>query len=379
MDLIRPLGMAGVHCAVIAAPKSLPTYSRFVRTTIPWNDEEISEGAELLVDLLIRFGSGQKAKPVLFYEQDAQLLFVSRNREKLSQAFRFIIAKPELVEDLVDKGRFQVLAERLNLPVPQTQRVQPGIDTTPKNIDVRFPVVVKPLWRRTSWRASGEMAKVIQINSREALHDVWPRWSEQGDDLLLQELIPGPETQIESYHVYCNEQGNIVGEFTGRKIRTLPTSHGHSTALTITDAADVIALGRSLVEKLHLRGVAKFDFKRDQFGMLHLLEVNPRFNLWHHLGAVAGVNLPALVFADLTGLFNPKVQPVRTGACWCRFSEDWHSAKDSGMAFKTWLHWALRCEATSLVWDDPLPFAYALWQVLVNRLPIHQTKTMAGM
>ena len=40
-------------------------------------------------------------------------------------------------------------------------------------------------------------------------------------------------------------------------------------------------------------------------GRLHLLEVNPRFNLWHHPAAVAGVNLPALVHADLTGAPRP--------------------------------------------------------------------------
>ena len=55
-------------------------------------------------------------------------------------------------------------------------------------------------------------------------------------------------------------------------------------------------LGRTLVQRLGLRGVAKFDFKRAADGRLFLLEVNPRFNLWHHPGALAGVNLPALVF-----------------------------------------------------------------------------------
>jgi D-aspartate ligase len=368
MDMIRPLGLAGIRCAVVTSPTGLPAYSRFAHTIIPWNDEEVAEGAEALLYLLTSFGAGQPERPVLFYELDAQLLFVFRNREQLSRAFRFVIADPVLVEDLVDKGRFQVLAERLNLPVPRTQRVRPSIDAPPKNIEIRFPVVMKPLWRRNSWGALSETAKVIQIDTLQALREVWPRWALQGEELLLQELIPGPETKIESYHVYINEQGTIVGEFTGRKIRTLPISHGHSTALTITDAADVLTLGRSLVERLGLRGVAKFDFKRDPEGRLHLLEINPRFNLWHHLGAIAGVNLPALVFADLTGIPRPPPMPVHTGMRWCRFSEDWRAAKASGLSFKTWLPWALRCEATSLAWDDPMPFVHSLWRALSGPL-----------
>jgi predicted ATP-grasp superfamily ATP-dependent carboligase len=370
MDLIRPLGLAGVRCAVVTSPHGLQTYSRFAHTIIPWDDDEIAEGADALLYLLTCFGAAQPVRPVLFYELDAQLLFVSRNRKQLSQAFRFVIADPELIEDLVNKGRFQILAERLNLPVPRTRWVKPSIEAAPNSIDIRFPVVVKPLWRRKSWGANGETAKVIQIDTLQALCEAWPRWALLGDDLLIQELIPGPETHIESYHVYIDDHGTIAGEFTGRKIRTLPTSHGHSTALTITDAADVVTLGRSLVERLGLRGVAKFDFKRDPDGRLYLLEINPRFNLWHHLGATAGVNLPALVFADLTGLSRPSTMPVRTGMRWCRFSEDWHSAKASGMPFRTWLPWALRCEATTLVWDDPMPLVHSLWRALSG--PISQ-------
>jgi len=47
-------------------------------------------------------------------------------------------------------------------------------------------------------------------------------------------------------------------------------------------------LGRELTERVGLRGFAKFDFKRDPDGRLWLLQVNPRFNLWHHVGADAG-------------------------------------------------------------------------------------------
>lgn len=373
MELVRPLGIAGIPCAVVTAPDGLPKYSRFASAVILWSDEEVSEGAETLLDLLVHFGASQPVRPVLFYEHDAQLLFVSRNRERLAQAFRFVVGDAVLIEDLVDKGRFQVLAERLGLPVPPTRRVRPNVGSTPVDFDLRFPVVVKPLWRRRSWDAIGGPAKVVQIDTPQALREAWPRWALEGMDLLVQELIPGPETRIESYHVYVDEQGQTVGEFTGRKIRTFPTTHGHSTALTITDAADVAALGRSLTTTLGLRGVAKFDFKRSPDDRLHLLEVNPRFNLWHHLGAIAGVNLPAQVYADMTGSPRPSPTPLHTGVRWCRFSEDWHAAKASGVSLGTWLPWALSCEASSLVWDDPMPFAHTVWRTLSGRLAARGT------
>jgi predicted ATP-grasp superfamily ATP-dependent carboligase len=354
MDLIRPLGLAGIACAAVAPPGSPPTHSRFVRAVIPWTD--FWEGTESLVEALVRFGAAQSEPPVLFYEEDSQLLLVSRHRDRLATAFRFAVADAELVESLVDKGRFLELAERHGLPVPATRRVQPAADPRPPDLGLRLPVVVKPLVRDQRWSTIGGAGKAVLAETPLALQALWPRLSAAGIDLLVQELIPGPETRMESYHVYVDERGEIVKEFTGRKIRTFPLSLGHSTALTISDAADVAALGRASVQRLGLRGVAKVDFKRGPDGTLHLLEINPRFNLWHHLGAVAGVNLPALVYADLAGLPRTAMLDARAGATWCRPLDDWRAARASGISTVSWTRWMLRCEANaSFDPRDPMP------------------------
>ena len=119
-----------------------------------------------------------------------------------------------------------------------------------------------------------------------------------GVDLLAQQLIPGAEAQIESYHCYVDQRGSIAGEFTGRKIRTFPVTYGHTTALEITAAADVQRQGRDIVERLGLTGVAKLDFKRDQAGALHLFEINPRFSASCPLRAAAGVNEPDILYRN---------------------------------------------------------------------------------
>ena len=165
----------------------------------------------------------------------------------------------------------------------------------------------------------------------------------------------------------------MAGEFTGRKIRTYPVDYGHSTALTITDidgeGADVAALGREIAAKIDLRGVAKFDFKRDPDGRLHLLEINPRFNLWHHLGAVAGVNLPAMVQADLTARPRPAPAKARPGVCWCHISRDRLAARQSGVSTARWLAWVARCEAKAITSDDPMPFLRPKLDRLFTRMP----------
>jgi D-aspartate ligase len=174
--------------------------------------------------------------------------------------------------------------------------------------------------------------------------------------ILAQELVPGDEARIESYHAYVDERSQVVGEFAGRKIRTWPASYGDSTALETSDAQDVLTLGRVLVKKLKFRGVAKFDFKRAPDGTLRLLEVNPRFNLWHHLGAIAGINLPALVYGDLVGTPRPILGPARPFVRWCKPWKDQFAARAAGMSLAEWTLWVIRCQAKSgFAWDDPLP------------------------
>ncbi len=326
-DLLRALSLAGIPCAVMAAPGEPARYSRFARKVLDWADAW--ERPDALVDVLERFAASQPSRPVLFYEADHELLLISRCRERLRRHFDFVVPDATLVDDLVDKGRFQALAKRLNLPVPPAQVLNPCSDPMP--LDLQFPLALKPLVRRADqWMPIAHGAKALRLDSPAALAALWPRLAKAGIAVVLQRLIPGSETKIESYHVYVDNRG----------------------------------LGRDLVRRLGLRGVAKFDFKRAPDGRLYLFEVNPRFTLWHHLGARAGVNIPALVYADLVGLPRPSVAQARAGVRWCKPWDDAAAARAAGISFVKWLPWALACEAKRAVaWDDPMPFIGAvMWR-----------------
>src|SRR5262244_2425018 len=90
MDLVRPLGLAGVRSAVVARPGSPALFSRFTETAFCRDD--FSEHDEDLVDALVQLGAAQREAPVLFYEEDAQLLLVSRYRGRLARTLRFVVA-----------------------------------------------------------------------------------------------------------------------------------------------------------------------------------------------------------------------------------------------------------------------------------------------
>jgi predicted ATP-grasp superfamily ATP-dependent carboligase len=367
VDLVRALALGGIPAAFFGFPDASARFSRHVHAVLPWIDHWARQD-ELLAALL-RFARSQDEPPVLYPQTDAALLIASRHRDVLGEAFRFVLADADLVEQLVDKARFGPLAERLGLPVPPAQRVVAGPGRPRPPLEVPFPVMVKPVVRAAAWGALGEAAKGVAVDDERGWTALWPTLARCDIELLVQHLVPGRETAVESYHAYVDRGGAIAGDFTGRKIRTDPPRFGYSTAVEVVDLPDVAELGREVLGRLGLTGVAKADFKRDAHGRLHLLEVNPRFTLWHHPAARAGVNLPALVYADLTGRPRPPGRRATRRIAWCIPLSDLRAAHAAGLSLGAWLRWALRCDAYSgLALADPMPFVRgALWQACRRR------------
>jgi D-aspartate ligase len=369
MDLVRALGLGGIRSATVTKPGWAPEWSRHTSECIEWADSW--SDPETLLHHLLEFAARQSEPAPLFFQDDADVIFVSRNRDALEGHLRFTVAAPELVEQCIDKTRFVELAQERGLPVPPAVVLRPGDDPDLPDLALRPPFVVKPLTRRDSWwRPLGGAAKAIEVASHGELEALWPRFVEAGVDLIAQELVPGGEERIESYHVYVDDSGEFAAEFTGRKIRTYPRRFGHTTACVVTDEADVRERGRDCVRALDLRGVAKLDFKRDPDGRLHLLEINPRFNLWHLPGAVAGVNIPAVVYADLTGRPRPQIGPLRPGATWSVPWDDYRAVRENGTSLVCWAAWQARNRTWhTLALDDPGPFVRAALLRVRSRLP----------
>jgi predicted ATP-grasp superfamily ATP-dependent carboligase len=361
MDLVRPLALAGIR-SVAAGPTGPETrWSRhtagFIELPDLWDEPEAA------VDALIEFARTQEVAPVLFYQKDPAVLAISRHRDRLARHFRFVVPEAQLVEDLVDKERFRELAMAEGLPVPPTVIGTAGTDPAPVG-EVPFPVAVKPALRNRpneTWVPVAQGQKAIRCDRPGDLSDLWGRPELRGVVLLVQQYIGGDERRICSYHAFIDDTGRTIASFTGRKIRTWPLDHGQSTAVEIVHDPEAASVGRTVLSTLNFRGVAKVDLKADNSGRLHLLEVNPRFSLWHHPGAVAGVNIPEAVYLTLTGRPVPPSGDARSGVRWCQVWGDRRAARASGMGTLEWTRFAASADARRAAHvEDPGSMAGAL-------------------
>ena len=359
IEVVRSLAMADIPVGVITPTGDPSRWSRYARNVMTWNwmlPPERHDAA--LADRLVEFGKRQTAPPVLMYCSDQSMVFVSQHRERLADAFRFVTPEPGLVAAMEDKALFAALAVERGLPVPPTVVLDHAQPEPPDELlALGLPIIVKPTARDHTWvAAAGSSTKALRIETDEELRAFWPRLRGLSKPAVAQRSIPGPETAVVSYHVYVDEHGEVAGEFTGRKIRTIPAEYGHTSSLTITDDPEVVRLGREVCTALDLRGVAKLDFKYCPDGKLYLFEINARLTLWAHPGARAGVNLPALMYADLTG--TPRPQPSRTHTCldWVH-PKDVLAARAHGISLAQWVTWLARTHPVKGVWrwDDPMP------------------------
>jgi D-aspartate ligase len=380
LNLVRALGLAGIPTLVGSAEADpLVFASRYCggRLRLPSLERE---GAVL--DTLLAAGErltralGRRIP--LFYGNDDFLSLVHRLREPLSRHFLLQLNLPEVADCLIDKDRFQQFAMQRRLPVPR-ELAWEELSSFPG------PVLVKPK-TRVAWEdspvfvhlcGSAGKARVFESGPNLAAHRV-----AQGlkDSVVVQEYLGGDDRHLWSFHGYADEAGEVLAWLVGRKLRTDPPHTGVSTMVELEHDAQLAALGHVIVERMPLRGVFKIDVKKDPVsGAFRLLEINARFNLWHYLGAVNGLNLPAIVYRHLVYGERPATRPTyATRRRWHSLRADFRAyralAEKGECNFAGWIASVLGKPRVyeEFSWFDPVP---ALKHLITRLLRVPQRMT----
>jgi D-aspartate ligase len=322
---------------------------------------------------LVALGADLGVRAPLYYGDDAMLLALSRGRSALEPYFRFLMPPAEMIEALVDKAQFSDLARERSIPVPRALYSSSVRGPADVLAELRLPVVLKPTvhigWRTSSavMKKGGRPRKMVRADTPAELNELYALLQESGFPFLVQEYIPGGDDEIYSFHTYFDENHQSLGHYVGRKIRTYPRDAGVSTYLELVHEPAVVELGTRVLESLDFVGIVKIDFKRDpRTGKFYVLELNPRFNLWNHLGAACGVNLMLLAHDYLNGVRHPVASEYRTGVRWLSLENDVLAflreyAPAGDLSWRGYVG-SLRGPKVydEFAWDDPLPSLVSL-------------------
>ena len=363
LDIVRALGLAGIPVIIASSERRTPSMaSRYCAGSIEL--PPISEKSNV-INTLVDAGRGlaekHGARVPLFYDNDDRLALVQDYRAALEPHFALLLNEPALGDALLDKAAFQELAERAGLPVPR--RIEWDALAAEGG-----PVLAKPK-TRTAWDHSAVRlqlfggagkARVFESGREARANPLAAQFAEQ---LSFQEYVPGGDDAIWSFHGFAAPGGEVLAGFVGRKIRTYPVFTGDSAYVRLAREPDLEALGRDIAARLGLAGVFKMDFKRSAAtGRFYLFEVNTRFNLWHHVGARNGVNLPRIAYEYLTMEKRPAAIEASTRYRWLALRYDLPAYRElKARRALTLAGWLASLAYVPKVyelfsWTDPLPF-----------------------
>ena len=379
LELVRPLQQRGIAIIPLLHGKNSPLrFSRYCRDwrVLPRPSEEPQRALKVLLEV-----AGECAEtPILYYVDDSMLALIQNNRTTLQRHYHFLMPDDATVRACGDKAAFVNFAHVHRLPVPR-QISSKDIDEGRDFHELGFPVVIKP-GTRVGWYESeairatgGKPSKMVLAKDKAEADTLIALTRKLTNDFVVQEFIPGGENQIYSYHAFANESFEALGWYVGRKVRSYPSLGGQSTCLELVHDEQIAQLGREILQRLRICGPVKMDFKKDpRTGTIYLLEINLRFNLWHHLGAACGVNLPLVAYLYFRGETVRQPSHYRTDLTWMDFKLDLQAVlgeylPSGDCTGREYIQSLMMPKVHHVfAWNDPLPalFSYrqALWRQL---------------
>ena len=326
LSSVRELGRAGIPVSLIvdstdAQPAADSRYVRDVRV-LP----ELRDRPSKLVDVLEALSSEFRRPPVVFTGSDIYLNEIGRAWNRVAACCHLPYAGAETIALIGNKSAFYRFALQHGVSIAPTAFVRDTEDLEKAITDLRFPLLLKPSEATPAWRARGW--KVLPLHDVNDARCLGTAALQLDLPLVLQEIIPGGDDCLHFYFGYLDDDGQPLGEFTGRKLRQDAPRFGISSLAESTVAPGVVAAARAVLEKLGYRGYGSVEFKRDpRDGALYVTEVTGRMWYPHALSAMCGVPLLHLAYCHQLGLPLP---PVATswpaGVKWVDEIGDLHSA-----------------------------------------------------
>ena len=261
---------------------------------------------------------------VLLPCNDDALELIARNRAELTAlSYRPIEANDEVVLAMLDKHRTYDLAREAGVPAPRTALLDADMDPMRAVEGIPFPVAVKPRHSHLFARHFGLTQKVFVAADLRELSAHVDRLRAYGLELLVTEIVPGPDDAYHSYYTFMDERGEPLLHLTKHKLRQYPPGFGLATYHQLHRDPEVIDMGLRFFRAVGLRGMGNVEFKRHAGdGRLVLIECNHRFTAGHELVRTAGIDLALLAYNRLTDRPAPPLDDYRAGV------RMWHPVED---------------------------------------------------
>lgn len=268
---------------------------------------------------LLRIADGLPDKTLILMAcGDWYVDLIMENRAALEERFVIPYISRSLHDSLVFKDRFYEICERYDVPYPRTLTIDcanPPEDITQVKIPFPFPIIAKaastPAYHYVDFEGK---KKVFKFETREEFDEIFRRLVASGykDKLLVQDFIPGDDTNMRILTCYCDQDSNLRFAAFGQTLMEDPTDNGIGNPVAIINRVnpEVVGHARRLLESVKYTGFANFDVKYDsRDGSYRFFEINPRLGRSNYYVTAGGNNTVKWIVDDL--ILNKRFEGVK--------------------------------------------------------------------
>lgn len=275
----------------------------------PDPDLEPAAWLKFMFDLAREIGR----KPALIPSSDQFVTAIAKHTAALREHF-LLSPGIELQGLLADKHSQYELAAAHGMPMPRSQRIQCIDEVERFAAGATFPCLVKPMhfreWRRLPAGHPLLNAKIAIANSPAALVDHYRRVEEVTPNVILQEIIQGPDSAKRVYLSCYGTDGTRIAHATFRELRCDPVGFGPATVSEPVVDPETDAICDQFLRSIGYVGICEIEMKWDsRDGKVKLIEANPRLSGGGDAAPYAGVDLCWLHYLDLIGQTAAPVGP----------------------------------------------------------------------
>ncbi len=253
---------------------------------------------EILLNFLLNYGKKQDEKIVIYPTHDHHTKFLAEYNNELKDYYHMPI-NPKTIPIVLNKKNQYSMCEKIGIPYPKTIFISSSEELDKSIIEIKkmlYPVVIKPFSRAENPAICFDfrLIKIDDFTDFEKFLPTLKNYVNHG--FLISEIVPGEPDNIWVYHGYLDEESDVIAGWTGRKLTQRPYYFGVFSSGRCEINPVVEELGIKLLKAFDTR-LGEPEFKYDiRDNKYKLMEINPRYDMWHIVGTQGGVNLPLIQY-----------------------------------------------------------------------------------
>ncbi len=229
---------------------------------------------------------------------DPGVVFVAQHHDALSARYHVTVPPWSVLHGIVDKSRLYQRAHEIGVPAPLIKKYQSPDELERDAAQLVYPCIIKPTQTPDFFAIYDK--KVLVADDAESLIRQYRDVDRHHLDVMVSEIIPGPEERFTIYICHLDNNQKVLAEMSVQKIRQHPGDFGVGAVIrTVSHIPEARESSLRLLRDAGYTGFSATEFKWDERdNQYKLIEINTRQVLFAHLFANKTINFPDIMFRD---------------------------------------------------------------------------------